>query len=168
MQAVIGYDLAADNRLVGMVMTQGHPRAVVNLGMGIQQLTTGAPDVPGTFFNLHCRAALPLSGPHSAGRTGLRWIIDGERGTREVQNRAEDGTFGVFLNTSEKRVLLNGEEVKWEATEADRLGPSGKAWLEFAKGKDGVYYDLEKSLKIHRVLDAALASIRDGKRVSLD
>lgn len=122
---------------------------------------------PGAFFNLHCRAALPLSGPHGQGRTALKWIIDGEHGTLEVQNRPEDGAWGAFPNLTEKRVLLNGEEVRWEATEADRLGPSGKAWLEFAKGEDGVYYDLEKSVKVHRVLDAALTSIRDGKRVSL-
>ena len=63
--------------------------------------------------------------------------------------------------------LLNGEEVNVESTEADRLGNPGKAWLEFAKGKDGVYWDIDKTVAVHRVLDAALTSVQEGRRVSL-
>ncbi|KAJ3558382.1 hypothetical protein NM688_g960 [Phlebia brevispora] len=122
---------------------------------------------PGTFVNIHCRAALPLTGEHGRGRTSLKWIIDGELGTVEVQNKPEDGSWGAFITTTEKRVLLNGEEVKWEAIDADRLGSPGKAWLEFAKGKDGKYWGLEESVRVHRVLDAALTSIQEGKRISL-
>lgn len=45
LRAMIGYHLAAENRLYGMVMTQGRQREVVNLGMAIKQLCT---DDPGT------------------------------------------------------------------------------------------------------------------------
>ena len=127
----------------------------------------GQGNEPNTFVNLHLRTGLPLTGEHGKGRTALKWIIDGEFGTIEVQNRPEDGGWGAFLTTTENRVFLNGEELKVASVESDRLGASGKAWLEFAKGKDGVYYDLEKSVKVHQVLDAALTSIQDGRRISL-
>ena len=42
---MIGYHLAWDNRIVGMVMTQGRQREVVNLGLGIKQLCTDPPEV---------------------------------------------------------------------------------------------------------------------------
>ena len=122
---------------------------------------------PGAFYNLHVRAAVPMAGERARGRTIFKWIIDGELGTIEVQNIKELPTWDVSYAMTDSRVLVNGEEVKVDATEADRLGASGKAWLEFAKGERGVYYDLEKSVKIHRVLDAALTSIQEGRRISL-
>ncbi|KAJ3558385.1 hypothetical protein NM688_g958 [Phlebia brevispora] len=100
------------------------------------------------------------------GVTNLKWIIDGELGTIEIQSKPEDGGSGAFI-TTDKRVFLNGEEVTWETTDEDKLGGSGKAWLEFAKGKDGKYWGLEESVRVHRVLDAALTSIQEGKRLSL-
>ena len=121
---------------------------------------------PGVFVNLHCRAALPLSGEHGKGRTLFKWIIDGELGTVEVQSKEEVAPWGAFITTRERRVLLNGEEVTWEATETDRLGSPGKAWLEFAKDEDGLYWGLDQSVKLHRVLDAALVSIQEGRRIT--
>lgn len=35
---VIGYNLAYDNSIVGMVMTQGAQRQVVTIGLGIKQV----------------------------------------------------------------------------------------------------------------------------------
>ncbi len=124
-------------------------------------------DGHGTFVNLHCRAAIPLSGEYGKGRTLLKWIIDGEYGTVEVQNREEDGPWGALITMAEHRVLLNGEEVDITPTEADRLGAPGKGWLEFAKGQDGLYWGLDESVKLHQVLDAALTSIQEGRRISL-
>lgn len=40
LRAMIGYHLNYDNCLVGMVMTQGRQREVVNLGLGLKQLDT--------------------------------------------------------------------------------------------------------------------------------
>ena len=36
---MIGYHLAYDNSLCGMVMTQGRQRQVINIGLGIKQLS---------------------------------------------------------------------------------------------------------------------------------
>lgn len=127
----------------------------------------GKDGAPGTFVNVHTRGLLPLTGEHGRGRTLLKWIIDGEFGTIEVQNREEDGPWGALIATAEKRVLLNGEEVHWEPSEEDRLDNPGKAWLEFAKGSEGKYWGIEESVKVHRVLDAALTSIQEGRRVDL-
>ncbi|KAJ3558384.1 hypothetical protein NM688_g959 [Phlebia brevispora] len=121
---------------------------------------------PGTFVNIHCRGAIPLTGEYAHGRTAFKWIIDGELGTIEVQGRPGDDGLSALSNT-EKRVLLNGEEVQSDTVDADRLGGSGRAWVEFAKGKDGEYWGLEESVRVHRVLDAALTSIQEGKRLSL-
>lgn len=44
LKAMIGYHLAYEDRLVGMVMTQGRQREVVNLGLGLKQLCTSSPD----------------------------------------------------------------------------------------------------------------------------
>ncbi|KIP06658.1 hypothetical protein PHLGIDRAFT_72337 [Phlebiopsis gigantea 11061_1 CR5-6] len=45
LKAMIGYHLAWENNLIGMVMTQGRQREVVNLGLGMKQLCTDAPGV---------------------------------------------------------------------------------------------------------------------------
>ncbi|KAH7928009.1 hypothetical protein BV22DRAFT_1059825 [Leucogyrophana mollusca] len=39
LQSMIGYHLAYDNSLCGMVMTQGRQRQVINIGLGIKQLS---------------------------------------------------------------------------------------------------------------------------------
>jgi hypothetical protein len=36
---MIGYHLAYDNSLCGMVMTQGRQRQVINIGLGIKQIS---------------------------------------------------------------------------------------------------------------------------------
>ena len=46
LRAMIGYHLQWENSLVGMVMTQGRQREVVNLGLGIKQLATNPPNTP--------------------------------------------------------------------------------------------------------------------------
>lgn len=38
LQSMIGYHLAYDNSLCGMVMTQGRQRQVINIGLGIKQI----------------------------------------------------------------------------------------------------------------------------------
>ncbi|KAI0698286.1 hypothetical protein BC835DRAFT_681290 [Cytidiella melzeri] len=45
LRAMIGYHLAYDNNLVGMVMTQGRQREVINIGLGIKQLCVSSPDL---------------------------------------------------------------------------------------------------------------------------
>ena len=123
--------------------------------------------LPGPFVNVHCRAALPLVGEKGAGRTLLKWIIDGEDGTIEVVDKPGDAPGGAFIMYGDKVVLLNGQEVPIESSVVDRLGSAGKAWLEFAKGVDGLYWGIDESVKLHRVLDALLASINEGRKVSL-
>ncbi len=97
-------------------------------------------------------------------RTGhFRWFIDGEDGSIEVKNRPENGAYGVFFNIMEQQVILNGEEVALDVREEDRLGNTGKAWFEYAKGSDeGRYETLEDSVEVWRVLNAALKSLEQG------
>lgn len=38
LRAMIGYHLAIDTSIVGMVMTQGHQREVINIGLGVKQM----------------------------------------------------------------------------------------------------------------------------------
>ncbi|KAH9834502.1 uncharacterized protein C8Q71DRAFT_711020 [Rhodofomes roseus] len=45
LRAMIGYHLAYDNNLIGMVMTQGRQRDVINVGIGIKQLAVSPPDI---------------------------------------------------------------------------------------------------------------------------
>ncbi|CCM00852.1 uncharacterized protein FIBRA_02895 [Fibroporia radiculosa] len=46
LRSMIGYHLAYDNNVVGMVMTQGRQKDVVNIGLGIKQLAVYPPDAP--------------------------------------------------------------------------------------------------------------------------
>ncbi|PSR81963.1 hypothetical protein PHLCEN_2v6203 [Hermanssonia centrifuga] len=114
-----------------------------------------------SFANIHARVAL---GEQGRGRTLFKWIIDGEDGTIELR---EDGTGGGFVAIGEKRVFLNGEEVKLEEKAEDRLGNSGKAWLEFAKGAEGKFFGIDDAVRLHRAVDAAQKSINEGRTVVL-
>ncbi|THG94718.1 hypothetical protein EW026_g6806 [Hermanssonia centrifuga] len=118
------------------------------------------------FATFQFRAGIPLDGERERGRTIFKWTIDGEYGTIEVQHSEEEGTAGGFIQMREKRVFLNGEEVKLELGEEDRLGNSGKAWLEFARG--GRYVNIDDAVRVHRVLDAAQKSIAEGRKVVLE
>ena len=57
---MIGYHLAYENCLVGMVMTQGRQREVVNIGLGVKQLCC-PPDTTVTVFaeSMHHKVAHP-------------------------------------------------------------------------------------------------------------
>lgn len=46
LQSMIGYHLAYDNSLCGMIMTQGRQRQVINIGLGIKQLCVEPRGVP--------------------------------------------------------------------------------------------------------------------------
>ena len=92
----------------------------------------------------------------------LVWYIDGDEGVIEARNRPENGTPGLFAGLSEFDVLLNNKKVELDTREEDRLGSTGKAWLEYAKGEKGRYETLEHSVAIWRVLDAALKSADEG------
>ena len=122
----------------------------------------------GVFVNIHGRVGMSCVGEAGRGRRLLQWIIDGEEGSIEVTNREDGGIYsGPMIAGSEKDVFLNGEKVELEVTEEDQLDNTGKAWLEFAKGKDGKYTTLDDAVRIHRVVDAALTSIKEGKKVIL-
>jgi len=45
LRALIGYHLAYDNNIIGMVMTQGRPKEVVNIGLGVKQLAVQVENV---------------------------------------------------------------------------------------------------------------------------
>ena len=44
LRAMIGYHLAYENDLVGMVMTQGRQREVINICLAIKQICTSPPE----------------------------------------------------------------------------------------------------------------------------
>ena len=122
---------------------------------------------PGVFVNIHIRAGLPFGGEHGRGRKYLEWIIDGEKGTIEVQNDPKAGIWGAIIQITDKLVFLNGKPVTWEKQDVDRLDNTGKAWLEFAKGEQGKYWGIDESVRVHRVMDAVHTSIATGKKVVL-
>lgn len=136
--------------------------------ISISGTLSGKPYAEGAFVNLHCRVGLPLVGDKYKGRTIFRWVIDGEGGTIELVHRERDGiTFGGFISVAEKTVLLNGIEIPLEETELDKLENTGKAWYEYAKGDEGRYTTIDDAVKIHRILDATLTSIKEGRRIVL-
>lgn len=136
--------------------------------ISISGTLSGKPYAEGAFINLHCRAGLPLVGDKYKGRTIFRWVIDGEDGTIELLHREQDGpVFGGFMSVAEKTLLLNGIEVPVEETELDKLGNTAKAWYEYAKGDKGKYTTIGDAVKIHRVLDATLTSIKEGRKITL-
>ncbi|KAI0073807.1 oxidoreductase [Panus rudis PR-1116 ss-1] len=125
-------------------------------------IVAGRPHSDDVFLNLHCRAALS----NVKGRVIFRWIIDGEDGTIEVTEREGDN-IGAMVMLTDQKILLNGEEVFLDVAEVDKLGNTGKQWLEFAKGDSGNYTTIDDAVRIHRVLDAALRSSQEGKKVVL-
>jgi 4'-phosphopantetheinyl transferase len=60
---MIGYHLAYDTNLIGMVMTQGRQREVINIGLGIKQLSASPDDLPITVWaeSQHHKASLTCS-----------------------------------------------------------------------------------------------------------
>lgn len=58
---MIGYHLAYDNNLVGMVMTQGQMKDVINIGLGVKQLSVTPSDVSASTYaeSLHHRVRMP-------------------------------------------------------------------------------------------------------------
>ncbi|KAK7676295.1 hypothetical protein QCA50_020749 [Cerrena zonata] len=132
--------------------------------VAISGILSGKPYAEGAFINIHCRAGLRSK---DKGRTLFRWVIDGEDGTIELVHREQDGVLGCFISMTEKTVLLNGDEVLVEETELDKLGNTAKAWDEFSKGEQGKYTTIDDAMRIHRVLDATLTSIKKGRKVYL-
>lgn len=121
----------------------------------------------GVFVNFHGRGGLASTGERGKGRRTFQWIIDGEDGTIEVTDREADGVWSAFVAITEKDVFLNGQKVELEVKSEDQLGNSGKAWLEFAKGKEGKYLTMDDAVRCHQVVEAALESITEGKRIML-
>ncbi|KAI0074821.1 NAD(P)-binding protein [Panus rudis PR-1116 ss-1] len=125
-------------------------------------IVSGRPYSSDVFLNLHCRGGLS----DVKGRTIFRWIIDGEEGTIELTEHEGD-TRGSLIMQRDLKIRLNGEEVPLDKVEVDKLGNEGKQWLEFAKGDNGHYTTIDDAVRIHRVLDAALRSSQEGKKVVL-
>ncbi len=116
-------------------------------------------DLDGVVVNIHYQGGLSVEEP-------FRWVIYGEEGVIEV--KSTKGAPGDGIATHEKDVYLNGKKVDvGMSNEEKRLGNTGKGWLEFAKRKDGVYETLESIVGVYRVVDAALTSIREGRKVVL-
>lgn len=128
---------------------------------------SGKPYAEGAFINLHTRANLRYRGENYKGRTIFRWVIDGEDGTIELIHRKQEGQLGSYINIHEMTILLNGDEVSLEETELDKLGNTAKAWAEYAKGEQGKYTTIDDAVRVHRVLDAVLDSIKEGRRINL-
>ncbi|KAI0345132.1 NAD(P)-binding protein [Trametopsis cervina] len=112
----------------------------------------------GVVVNIHYQGGVVTHEP-------FLWSIFGETGTIEVK-AAKDAP-GDVMPTQEKDVYLNGVKVEVEETEVDKkLGNTGKGWLEFAE-QSGRGVSLEDSVELYRVVDAALTSIREGRKVVL-
>ncbi|KAI0075376.1 oxidoreductase [Panus rudis PR-1116 ss-1] len=120
----------------------------------------------GTFLTAHVRSGIKLGGEQGKARRQFLWVIDGEEGSIEVQGLPEHGDRAYATTTLEKKVLLNGVEVPIEGSEIDKLGNTGKAWLEFAKG--GRYTTIEDAVRLHRAVDAIERSIEEGKKITLN
>lgn len=58
---MIGYHLAYDSNLIGMVMTQGRQRDVINVGIGIKQLAVSPPDIT---VNVYAESFYHKACPH--------------------------------------------------------------------------------------------------------
>ncbi|CAL1712214.1 unnamed protein product [Somion occarium] len=115
--------------------------------VSLSGILSGKPHSEGAFVNIHCRSGLTHSGEGGKGRRQFIWVIDGE-----------DGSIEVFLN---------GVEVPLDEIEEDKLGNTGKAWLHFANGDEGKYPTINDAIRLHRVLDAALLSIQEGRKVKV-
>ena len=64
---MIGYHLAYDSNLIGMVMTQGRQREVINVGIGIKQLAVSPRDITvgvyaESFYHKACPSTMSPSG----------------------------------------------------------------------------------------------------------
>lgn len=131
-----------------------HDQVIVN-----GTLKGRTPDFDGIVVNIHYQGGISVDEP-------FRWVIYGEKGVIEV--KVAKGAPGDAVATHEKDVYLNGEKVDVGESDVEkRIGNIGKGWLEFAKGKDGTYESLESIVGVYRVVDAALTSIREGRKIVL-
>jgi len=105
-------------------------------------------------FTFHCRAGVALT----EGRTNFLWIIDGTEGSIRVEG---DGPPGSFLNVKEPSLFINGRKVDVPQNE---YGNIGRAWEEFAKGKEGDYPTIHDAIKVHQVAQAVIDSAKDAKQ----
>lgn len=115
----------------------------------------------GILLNIHHQCGAPAAAER------FRWTIVGEKGVIELRAMEGKEDYGSFIITDEKDLYFDGEPVKLEYQDLDRLMNTGKAWLEFAKGEEGKYTGLEEAVQIYRVLDAVVTSSQCGKRISL-
>ncbi|KAI0810896.1 hypothetical protein BC629DRAFT_1589640 [Irpex lacteus] len=131
-----------------------HDQVIVN-----GTLKGRTPDFDGIVVNIHYQGGISVDEP-------FRWVIYGEKGVIEV--KVAKGAPGDAVATHEKDVYLNGEKVDVGESDVEkRIGNIGKGWLEFAKGKDGTYESLESIVGVYRVVDAALTSVREGRKIVL-
>ncbi|KAF8994255.1 hypothetical protein BDZ89DRAFT_1085273 [Hymenopellis radicata] len=96
------------------------------------------------------------------GRLSLSWEIDGEEGSIRLTDTAPNS---AFTNLLDPKLYVNGELVPVES--AGLPGMIAGNWEEFAKGTEGTHATIEDALKVHEVLDAINASIRERREIDL-
>lgn len=171
--SVLRHVLGGDVSQVSAFGAIRHPEAAIidtatnkPTGETVQKTSHDQIIFAGTLAGKHEGAVVHIHYQGGGSRAHFSWLIEGDEGSILVRPTAENAATDVLISMHEEDVLLNGELVPLELTEVDKkLGNTGKAWLEFAKGDKGRYVDLEQAVSIYRVVDAALTSIVEGRRV---
>lgn len=96
--------------------------------------------------------------------TPFRWSIHGDKGV--IEFRSTPDMEAAYIMAIDKDLYLNGQKIEVDSR-VNELTNTGKAWLEFAKGAEGNYVTLEQAVDVYRVVDAALVSIQEGRKVAL-
>lgn len=98
------------------------------------------------------------------GRKQFIWEIDGEEGSIRLEDEAPGS---AFIQIRDPKLYLDGELVKVQnATSPANILTT--AWAEYAKGEKGTYATIEDAVKNHRLLDAIIRSVNEGKTIKLD
>jgi len=120
----------------------------------------------GAILNASWRSGISCTKETDKNRATLIWIIDGEDGHIRVESTHLSG--GAIHVSPPLKVYLNGEEVSVFEGE-DKLGNTGRAWQEFAKGPEkGFYPTFDDAVVNYKYVDAIARSAKEGRRVDVD
>jgi len=151
--------LAVQYPIAELVDASGNPTGKTIPQTGANQVAFTGLLASGAVASLHWRGGGSAEGAKAG--SPLVWVIDGEKGSIRVES---DTPAGAHIQMYEPDLYLNGEKVE---VSQDGQTNTGRAWVEFAKGKAGNFPTLEDAVKLKQLLEAIKTSARDGKRVDL-
>jgi predicted dehydrogenase len=133
---------------------------------GAKRVPARAPDqyavagalASGALFSGTWRAL--ATGPH--GGPALLFVIDGSEGQIRVQSDNPGAGFPQVFPPDE--MWVNGEKISLEE-ENKAMGPTARAWAEFAKGEEGEYPGLEDAVLLRRQVEAIKKAAETGRKV---